>query len=134
MSKSNDRAKIAKQKFLDSIHDIARRHELQALISPQTSYFSFIDGAVYVPPTPLVQQPMMMVGSPQAMMMTSPFQTMPPPGEEMYQQQPVYAVPSDLIAKAPMMQPGYPPQPQNGMHEAPPIETYDPTNANDGLE
>jgi hypothetical protein len=173
VSESNDRAKIAKQKFLDSIHDIAGRHDLEVLISPQTSYFSFTEAWAYIPPPPMVQQlmnilgspqamvgspqamvgspqamvgspqamvgsPQAMVGSPQAMVMIGTPFTMPPPGQVKYQQQPMYAQPSDEIYRGPMMPPGFaqPPvgyshQPQNGMHEAPPIETYDPTNVND---
>jgi hypothetical protein len=85
-------------------------------------------------------QGMMMVGSPQGMMMVGSPQGMAPPGQGTYQNQPVYALPSNDIAQAPMMPPGYaqlpqgyPSQPENGMHEAPPIETYDPTNANNKL-
>jgi hypothetical protein len=75
----------------------------------------------------------------QAMVMIGTPLTMPPPGQVTYQQQPVYDVPSYDISRAPMMPPGFakPPvgyshQPQNGIYEAPPIEVYDPTNANDG--
>lgn len=85
----------------------------------------------------MVQQLMNMMGSPQAMVMIGTPYTMPPPGQFTYQQQPMYAKPSDDISRAPMMPPGFaqPPvgyshQPQNGTLEAPPIETYEPTNVN----
>ena len=138
VSQSNARFVMAKQKFLDSIHDMARRHDLQAYVSPLTSYFSFTDPRVIALPQHLVQQPMMMMGTPQVMPPPGHgmYQQQPayaPYGQEMYQQQPAYAPAPDGVV--PMMPPGfaqapqgYAPQPQNGMYGAPPIETYDPMN------
>jgi hypothetical protein len=129
---------MGQQKLIDSIHDIARRHDLKAYVSPMTSYFTLTDSTSGGMPQNLVQQPMMMMGTSQAM---------PPPGQEMHQQQPVYApygqemyqqqpaYAPQPIGGLPMMPPGYAqapqgyaPAPQNGNFGAPPIEAYDPMN------
>jgi hypothetical protein len=138
ISEKSTREAMGKQKLIDSIHDMARCHDLKAYVSPMTSYFTLTDSTPGGMPQNLVQQPMMMMGTPQAM---------PPPGQEMYQQQPVYApygqemyqqqlaYAPPPIGGLPMMPPGYAqaPQgyahtPQYGNYGAPPIEAYDPMN------
>jgi hypothetical protein len=135
ISEMNKRAAIAKQKLIDSIHDMARRHNLKAYVSPLISYFSLTDPTAIGMPQNLVQQPMVM-GPPQAMPAPGQGMFQQPPayapyGQEMYEQQPAYAPPP--TGGLPMMPPGYAkgpqgyaPEPQNGMTRATPIETYNP--------
>ena len=138
VSQRDKRGIRGRKKFLDSVHDMAKRHGLRAYVSPQTSYFTFTDPTVMVTQQYLVQQPMMMMGTPQAMPAPGQgmYQQQPayaPHGQGMYQQQPAYAPPptGELpimpqgYAQAPQ---GYAPQPQNGNYGAPPIQTYDPMN------
>ncbi len=140
ISEQETREAMGEQKLIDSIHDLARRYDLKADVSPMTSYFTLTDSTPGGMQQNLVQQPMMMMGTPQAM---------PTPGQEMYQQQPVYApygkemyqqqlaYAPPPIGGLPMMPPGYAKAPegyahtpQNGNYGAPPIEAYDPMNVN----